>query len=45
MNKTGLLDCNQLLDTFCAWHIATAIYTTEDLFTEAVTGAMLAFWV
>ncbi|WP_342644430.1 PAS domain-containing protein [Mucilaginibacter sp. CSA2-8R] len=44
MNKTRLLDCNQLLDIFSASHIATAIYTTEDLVIEAVTDAMLAFW-
>ncbi len=44
MNKTRLLDCNQLLDIFSASHVATAIYTTEDLVIEAVTDAMLAFW-
>ncbi|RYY34736.1 MAG: PAS domain S-box protein [Sphingobacteriaceae bacterium] len=44
MNKTTLLSCEQLLDIFSTSHIATAIYTTEALFIEAVTDAMLAFW-
>jgi PAS domain S-box-containing protein len=44
MNHTRLLDCNQLLNIFSASHIATAIYTTDDLVIEAVTDAMLAFW-
>ncbi|GAB3934851.1 PAS domain-containing protein [Mucilaginibacter myungsuensis] len=44
MNKTSLLSCDQLLDIFSSSHIATAIYTTDDLIIEAVTDAMLAFW-
>ncbi|MCD8739008.1 PAS domain-containing protein [Mucilaginibacter roseus] len=44
MNKTRLLSSDQLLDIFSGSHIATAIYTTEDLIIEAVTEAMLHFW-
>ncbi|GGH06836.1 PAS domain-containing protein [Mucilaginibacter phyllosphaerae] len=44
MNKTTLLDCNQILDIFSSSNIATAIYTTNDLIIEAVTDAMLNFW-
>ena len=44
MNKTQLLSTKQLLDIFSASHIATAIYTTDDLIIEAVTDAMLTFW-
>jgi len=44
MNKTQLLSAKQLLDIFSASHIATAIYTTNDLIIEAVTNAMLTFW-
>ncbi|QJD98218.1 PAS domain-containing protein [Mucilaginibacter robiniae] len=44
MNNTTLLTCNQLLNIFSSSHIATAIYTTDDLIVEAVTDAMLAFW-
>ena len=44
MNRTTLLSCNQLLDIFSGSHIATAIYTTENLIIEAVTDAMIAFW-
>lgn len=44
MNKTKLLDRDQLLDIFCASDIAMAIYTTEDLIIEAVTDAMLRAW-
>ena len=44
MNKTTLLSCNDILDIFSASHIATAIYTTNDLLIEAVTDAMLDFW-
>lgn len=44
MNRTTLLSSKDLLDIFSASHVATAIYTTEDLLIEAVTDAMLAFW-
>ena len=44
MNKTTLLSCNQLLDIFSASHIATAIYTTDNLIIEAATDAMIRFW-
>lgn len=44
MNKTNLLSSNQLLDIFSSSHIATAIYTTDNLIIEAVTDAMLALW-
>lgn len=44
MNRTSLLSCNDILDIFSASHIATAIYTSDDLIIEAVTDAMLAFW-
>lgn len=44
MNKTTLLSCNQLLDIFSTSHIATAIYTTDNLIIEAATDAMIRFW-
>lgn len=44
MNKTTLLSCDQLLDIFSTSHIATAIYTTDDLIIEAATDAMIRFW-
>lgn len=44
MDKTTLLSANQLLKIFSSSHIATAIYTTNDLIIEAVTDAMLDFW-
>lgn len=44
MNRTTLLSSKDLLDIFSASHVATAIYTTEDLRIEAITDAMLAFW-
>ncbi|WP_157799075.1 PAS domain-containing protein [Mucilaginibacter auburnensis] len=44
MNKTKLLSCEELLDIFSTSHIATAIYTTDDLVIEAATQAMLSFW-
>lgn len=44
MNKTTLLSCDQLLDIFSTSHIATAIYTTDNLIIEAATDAMIRFW-
>ncbi len=44
MNKTKLLSCEELLEIFSTSHIATAIYTTDDLVIEAATQAMLSFW-
>ncbi|AMP98466.1 Two-component sensor histidine kinase [Pedobacter cryoconitis] len=44
MNKTTLLSCGQLLDIFSTSHIATAIYTTDNLIIEAATDAMIRFW-
>lgn len=44
MNKTSILSCNQLLNIFSASHIATAIYTSDDLIIEAATQAMIVFW-
>lgn len=44
MNQTTLLSCNQLLSIFSASHIATAIYTNDNLIIEAATDAMIAFW-
>lgn len=44
MNKVTLLKSDDLLDIFLASHTATAIYTTDSLYIEAATDAMLAFW-
>ncbi|MBB6271258.1 two-component system CheB/CheR fusion protein [Pedobacter cryoconitis] len=44
MNKTTLLSCDQLLSIFSSSHIATAIYTTDNLIIEAATDAMINFW-
>lgn len=44
MHKTTILSCEQILQVFSSSHIATAIYTSEDLIIEAVTQEMLNFW-
>ncbi|GAB2685123.1 hypothetical protein GCM10027037_03210 [Mucilaginibacter koreensis] len=44
MHQTQILSCEQLLEVFSSSHIATAIYTSEELIIEAVTREMLKSW-